>query len=306
MFGKKYVSMRTKQHPINVLKETRTMLYPLLIFLFLLPEQETDDKSIYRTKTLALIDCYMPDYQDVMSEHLYYPEDGVKYVNNKRVPNPTPVEDAEILKEIGTIVHESIHHYNSRNRVFVLPGEEYSMEEIKVVHSRKMVNYLKEKCPVDSLFRFDTYLGLGATLQSSNVYGIVGLLDEYSAYYHGTNASYQFWKNGQEKLSEEQLDKLKTSAMASYYACYEFEVFIGAYLSYTQKHEPEIYQETIESKGLIAAYSELHKNFHALCEEIETTFEGDSSLKYYDQKYVGPALRMLENFEDDLAKITLP
>lgn len=281
------------------------MHYLLLLSLLVLPSHMEDAKPIYKSKTIALIDRYLPEYHNVMSEHLYYPENGVKYVNNKRVPNPTPTEENEILKEMGTIVHESIHHYNSRERVFVEPGETYIIELESVMHSRKMVDFLKQSCDVDSIFRFKSYLGAEALTQVSNQYGIVGLLDEYSAYYHGCKASLEFWKNGQKSLNKEQLNSLKQDAMATYFACYEFELFMGSYLAYTKKYEPEIYRQTVASTSLKKAYSALHTRFNALCKEIESTFSEDYSLEYYQEKHTAPAKRALAKFEVALKAITL-
>jgi hypothetical protein len=282
-------------------------MHPLLLLpLLLLPAHLEDAKPIYKTKTLALIDRYMPTYHDVISENLYYPENGIRYVNNQRVPNPTPTKEEDILKEIGTIVHESVHHYNSSNRILVSPDKEYTLPDLTVMPSSKMVSELKKKCAIDSLFRFDTYLGPESSSQTSNAWGIVGLFDEYSAYYHGTKASYEFWKKGKSSLNETQLNDLKTDAMACYFACYEFEVFIGAYLSYTKAHEPAIYKETVNCLELKRLYTELHTNFRQLCAEIEEVFHDDYNLEYYQETYADPALRMLKLFEKDLEAITLP
>jgi hypothetical protein len=79
-----------------------------------------------------------------MSEHLYSPSEGIKYINNKRVPNPTPTSEKEILKEFGTIVHESVHDYNQRDRILVVPGKEYPIDLPEIMESRKMSAWLKK------------------------------------------------------------------------------------------------------------------------------------------------------------------
>jgi hypothetical protein len=130
-------------------------------------------------------------------------------------------------------------------------------------------------------------------------------MDEFSAYYHGCLASFETWKKGQGKLSDETLESLGDDAMATYFACYEFEAFIGAYLTYTRQHEPEIYRKTIANEGLKKAYTELDRAFMALCAEINTTFQREMSLIYFDEIYTQPALRLRNHFEVELAKITL-
>lgn len=167
-----------------------------------------------------------------------------------------------------------------------------------------MSAWLKKDFGADSLFRFDSYVGSGSLTQRSNMHGIIGLLDEYSAYYHGCYASFETWKKGQATLDEEILKSLREDAMATYFACYEFEAFIGAYLSYTRQHEPEIYRKTIENEGIKSIYTALHRNFETLNAEIRVAFQKEHSLAYFDKKYTQPALRLRAHFEKELEKIT--
>ena len=111
--------------------------------------------------------------------------------------------------------------------------------------------------PIDAeekIFRFETYIGEGSIV-SANLSGIFGLMDEYSAYQNGCSAALVAYDNAlQEKDTTLAIIFFK-DALATYYAYYEFNSFIGAYLKYGKTKEPIIYQKIMNNTTLRRAYS---------------------------------------------------
>lgn len=54
------------------------MSFLLLIPFIVLPQSTLDHEMIYRKKTLALVESYIPEYSDLLSQHLYSPSEGIR------------------------------------------------------------------------------------------------------------------------------------------------------------------------------------------------------------------------------------
>ena len=55
----------------------------------------------------------------------------------------------------------------------------------------------------------------------------------------------------------------------NYSSYYEFNIFIGAYLTYVRKNYPVMYNEILDNKEFRRAYGIIDKNFHQLAIKME-------------------------------------
>ena len=102
-------------------------------------------------------------------------------------------------------------------------------------------------------FRYDTYVSEGAT-SSSNVKGIYGLLNEYSAYCWGLNHTislYPYFKN--QPMSTELWYSFYRSGGNNLQAYSEFRFYILSYMLYAEEHEPAVYEGIMGNSALLAA-----------------------------------------------------
>ena len=111
----------------------------------------------------------------------------------------------------------------------------------------------------DPVQRFYTYISKGSH-SSSNAYGIYGLLDEFSAYYHGSNALSKAAQN-KVSLSYKNRELLLGEFSKHYTAYYEFNLFIAWYLHYAKLYRKDVYTSLMENDNLRIAYTLIDKQF---------------------------------------------
>jgi len=196
----------------------------------------------------------------------------------------------------------------------VSPYKFIDYEGKDVIKSYTIVDDILENNPkIADLFRFDTYIGDNSNT-SANVSGIYGLLEEFSAYYHGCNTSFILYNNVKntsefdDYLLPEQsiwggdsididgsivypdsiakkrqylLTSLATDCMGHYASYYEFNIFIGAYLKYTKTHLPGMYYNILNNNQFRYAYKMIDDNFSKLVIRMEEEF-GNGFKPYKD------------------------
>ena len=202
------------------------------------------------------------------------------------------------LSSFGTTVHECLHAYdlnigwygNHDTKIYGSYPQAYFIDkDIKIVVKELEVfktsllhpNYYPKE--VQNLFRYSTYiynhksnssssgnkaydalLAKKESENSSNLSGIYGLLEEFNAYYHGTNAEFELMKSD---LDVKYFSS--TSLLTASY--YEFNIFMAYYLKYAKEKKPEIYQMLLQQKDLRIAYTLAEKNWRTLLTNIYTS-----------------------------------
>lgn len=116
-------------------------------------------------------------------------------------------------------------------------------------------------------FRFDTYVGKGVDL-ASNVLGILGLLNEFDAYYQGTKTAYELKEYAllMDQNEETWFDYISGISSTSG-AYYEFKFFILRYLLYAKEYHPESYRAILANSSFKTAFTEINRNFEKLVEK---------------------------------------
>jgi hypothetical protein len=123
--------------------------------------------------------------------------------------------------------------------------------------------------------RLTTYLTENTT---SNHHGIYGLMDEFSAYYHGFNASLLLYERNEEIFEKFQYEDLK-DMVSNEFAYYEFKLFIAWYLKYLIDCEPNVYSQLVSNKNLRTVYNSIEFAFSQRCKDFEKIINKHNSIK---------------------------
>jgi hypothetical protein len=121
-------------------------------------------------------------------------------------------KELELIRELNTVVHETNHVYTDRmacvikNRslygdwyAYYTGKETYPMMITKTFPAREIASRIPE--PLREL-RYKIYIDNPSIYQSTQKYGIFGLLDEFNSYYQGTQTDYDLlpWFNESDRL----------------------------------------------------------------------------------------------------------
>ncbi|MFN6037579.1 MAG: hypothetical protein ACK452_03855, partial [Bacteroidota bacterium] len=188
------------------------------------------------------------------------------------------------------------HSYNTSNRLFINPQVTAELKYLNIFPTCE-INKIVSKETQKKIFRFETYLSIDNPV-SANKSGILGLLDEYSAYQTGTTfglqAAEKLFFEG--KIDEAEIQYQK--ACASYFANYEFSLFIAWYLEYAKQYKPEIYKETMANKSVRLAFTLNEKMFNNTILKLKSLATKNSKftsdLEYYEKEYAEYTKSLLE------------
>ena len=118
-------------------------------------------------------------------------------------------------------------------------------------------------------FRYDTYVSEGSR-SSSNVKGIYGLLNEYSAYCWGLNHTVALYPYFQaQPMNLDLIYSFYRSGGNNLQAYSEFRFYILSYMLYAEEHEPEVYEGIMSNNDLLAAL----QTMDAKCLDTLKTYE---------------------------------
>jgi len=276
--------------------------------------------SLATEKMLVLLFCqqYAPDYVPMLESSYSSPNSWSRTVGGVSTPANFNANDKNnVIAEFETIIHESTHHKNTRDGIYLGPNKyllftDAEKNDVQYFYKSELI---AEFLPIDAeekIFRFETYIGEGSGV-SANLSGIFGLMDEYSAYQNGCSAALVAYDNAlQEKDTTLAITFFK-DALATYYAYYEFNSFIGAYLKYGKTKEPIIYQKIMNNSTLRRAYSintiEFEKaiaTINSQSNRLKSNYKlVKSSLEYYKTKYEVYAKSCMTSFQPELTNFKL-
>ena len=276
--------------------------------------------SLTTEKMLVLLFCqqYAPDYVPMLESSYSSPNSWSRTVGGVPTPANFNANDKnDVIAEFETIIHESTHSKNTRDGIYLGPNKyllftDAEKNDVQYFYKSELI---ADFLPIDAeekIFRFETYIGEGSIV-SANLSGIFGLMDEYSAYQNGCSAALVAYDNAlQEKDTTLAITFFK-DALATYYAYYEFNSFIGAYLKYGKTKEPIIYQKIMNNSTLRRAYSintiEFEKAIATLNSQsnrLKSNYKlVKSSMEYYKTKYEVYAKSCMTSFQPELTNFKL-
>ena len=198
-------------------------------------------------------------------------------------------DTAGLLEDFGIVIHESCHHLNHlismNNResypqnqgYFITKGVDIVSEQGPVFNSIKLNDFVPDSLKTQIL-RYKTYIGIPQEYLGSQVDGIYGLVDELCAYYQGTKACFELYDfyfryrcNGY-KNAVEWAGYVQHIA-GSYFAWYEFRLFISWYLEYAKQYNRDVYESCMKNTRLRLAYTLIDNQYGQLIRDFNTMLE---------------------------------
>ncbi|NBX38627.1 MAG: hypothetical protein EBR54_04325 [Flavobacteriia bacterium] len=198
-------------------------------------------------------------------------------------------DTASFLSSISTTVHETTHGLDSQiPYMFAKRGEK--IDELNLTEGF----YIDENIqyylvyPKNPLFpsiqvvneiptnlrtlRFETYM-VATPLQSTQSSGIIGLMEEFNAYYHGSKVVFDFLPLFKEKYPTRVAYKWSNTFISNADAYYEFDFFIKEYLLFAQSKHPDLYNELKNDYKFKLIYQTIRRNFGNMISQYEKKYD---------------------------------
>lgn len=238
--------------------------------------------ELIEKRFIKLSQQYIPEYVSLLSTSYAPIQDYEKEINNNYVRIKNDTSTIGLLAMLGTVIHESIHQKQfelSDEHFFgyYLPGEELKAKKnASIFKSEELFNSKTDSLVfyLDNINYSRIYTYLNGSV-SSNINGIYGLLDEFSAYAHTAYINIKLLNKHItdsifHDLVEQELDDVK-SIPDNFYC---FNYMIAWYLDFAQKNYPELYNELLANKELRETYTKINTFFE---EQLEKYYEMEKS-----------------------------
>jgi hypothetical protein len=253
------------------------LLLMMLVALLLLPVEGRPQSG--RAKLIGLAGNYTSDGGEILRRVGDF--DFEQYLAGP--------DSASLLEAFGTVVHESCHQlnhliatdnrdpYRQHQGYFITKGIDIVAEQGPVFNSTKLNNFVPKDLQT-KIFRYKTYIGTPQKSLVSQEGGIYGLVDEFTAYYQGTKACFELYDfyykyrcKGYQKPAE--WANYIQQVASSYFAWYEFRLFIAWYLEYAKKNYREVYESSMDNTPLRLAFTLIDNQFGSLVADFNGTLE---------------------------------
>ncbi|CAN5750134.1 hypothetical protein BH11BAC7_BH11BAC7_25950 [soil metagenome] len=247
-------------------------------------------KSFY----LFSAEFYANPYRDLLENYYCGPGCYSTVIDGNSMVWTYDTSRTTLSGDFGTVIHESVHQFNGA-KYLVIPGIEIQVARTVVFNSSEFKKIIPADAP-KRIFRYNTYVS-DSSIVSSNTSGIYGLMDEFSAYENGTRADVLAAKtalaNGDTALARNFLSQAK----GTYFAYYEFNLFIGWYLHHAKDDHVDIYKATMANTNLRVTYTMINQEFKEIIADLKTTAaaagEGKNYLAYSDSEYAAYPKQLL-------------
>jgi hypothetical protein len=264
----------------------------------------SDQAKVYFMK---LFNDFAPAYKSFIDTNYCGPGCYYSVVNNVSVPASKDTTNDRLISSFNTVVHESTHHFNSYTEICVDPTIIIQFQRTPTYKSENFLTIVPKEA-FDKIFRLKSYVGNGSGV-SANLSGIYGIMDEFSAYRNGTKASLDAAISAKlAKNEKRKLDFIKES-LPTYFAYYEFRLFISWYLDYGAKYQPAMHKALIENTNFRVAFTLLEQGFMEDIKMMEKLVAENPSVKwsydYYEKDYVLYCKELLVGQEKTLSSFRI-
>lgn len=194
------------------------------------------------------------------------------------------------LSSISTTVHETTHAYDSQIPYMLAKqglfkknnsGDEgfcfdentkiaYAYPEIKFFQSRELSKAIPQNLRT---FRFETYIESKSNTQSTQSSGIIGLMEEFNAYYHGSKVQFDLLPVYKEVYGNNFLWSWSSNFTSNADAFYEFDFWIKEYLLYAKTNNPQLYESLKYDQTFKTIYKNIRSRFSNLIAQYERKYD---------------------------------
>ncbi|MEL6560454.1 MAG: hypothetical protein AAFQ94_19850 [Bacteroidota bacterium] len=317
-----------QRHLYKLISIKRSILFVLLFQLVLIVKAQNKEVEV---EALKLLEMYDPMGHYILSETINAPSnynfDGQKMFlsgSKKFARYIQGKETDDIIQSLNTVVHEMTHGYSHKltykilkemgeqpdfkTQYLAIPiSEEESIliTQTETFSSKKLAEVIPDALKT---FRFKTYIKSKNPILSTQQSGIYGLLNEFSAYYHGTRASYntfQYYTGKAEITNQDYLDYL-SDVNSTRNAYLEFKYYILQYLIYAKKHNRTVYNGVIANerfkdafRKIDALFSQLQKDYSDRRKEISDLLTEKGIRVHYDDDVDWIGTSGVGSFQDE-------
>ena len=110
-------------------------------------------------------------------------------------------------------------------------------------------------------FRYDTYIEGNSSTQDE---GIIGLLDEFNAYYHDSKFTFDMFELYKLIYPNDYLNMWVMELQSEMTAFFEFDYWIKEYLLFAKENYPKLFVEIMEKSQAFKIYKKIYFNYSAL------------------------------------------
>ncbi len=232
-----------------------------------------------------------------------YDKDGyflVNYGHKKQTPFMNYYNNSygqnRLISNLDTVVHEEFHDYSivegQKQRIYIGNHRSIIVDFTKIFYSKQMVKSVPKRCRTT---RFPTYVSKPIDRMASNVQGIYGLLNEFSAYgwgMHNDNEMYDYYNKVAPDMST--WNGYVSDGASNRLAYAEFKYYILHYLYYAKNHYPLVYKQIMANKNFRRAYKLNEKQFWKMIKTYENNLNRleqkletmDYVVEYTDEMFV--------------------
>ena len=196
----------------------------------------------------------------------------------------------KLLESMSVNLHETVHGFDSQIPYMQAKQGKFTFENLNTegfyiddntqfsykfpanhfFQSRKLVAVIPEHLRT---FRFETYILSPSLENSTQIYGIIGLMEEFNAYYHGSKMVYDLLPVYKEIHKNDFFHKWSSKFTANADAFYEFDFFIKEYLLLAKTNYPSIYNELAKDEQFRLIYKTIRNRFSQLISNYEKKYD---------------------------------
>lgn len=199
-----------------------------------------------------------------------------------------------LIDSLDTVVHEEFHDYsivgNQKQRIYTGRKHAIIVDFTKIFKTVEMVRSVPKRCRTT---RFPTYVSKPVPNLASNVQGIYGLLNEFSAYHWGMNNNihmFAYYDRFADAMNT--WNSFVADGASNRLAYAEFKYYILHYLYYAKQHHPLVYRQIMSNKKFRTAYRINERHFWKMIQTFEkdlTTIKGKLEKQGYHVEYTEEA-----------------
>ncbi len=225
--------------------------------------------------------------------------------------NPMGI-NSKLMDSLDTVVHEEFHDYSivGANNQRIYTGNKHSIlvNFTKIFKTSEMVRSVPKRCRTS---RFTTYVNPTIPNMASDIQGIYGLFNEFSAYCWGLHNDIQMYAYYDRFEASPKIWNGFISDCASNRLAYaEFKYYMLHYLYYAKRHHPLVYKQIMANRKFRMAYKSNERRFWKLINTFEKKLDNvkgkmesrgynvvynDESFVAYDSSGQGSGMSLLND-----------